>query len=132
MRQHNRTMFLICGRAKHFGPVVGTLTLVPTAAHGVRLLSVHTALNRPQVIGSTLHALGTAAHVANEVWADHALKLHFSCTGHHKGQLVVYVPTPFVFDSVEGIPGSAVARQGECLVLSVSFLDTASLTLQFR
>jgi alpha-galactosidase len=74
----------------------GALDLGPLAAHGMRLLSVHADLGRPQTIGSTGHVLGDAMDLATEVWdaASGVLTLEpaTNAPAARRGELIVYDP----------------------------------------
>jgi alpha-galactosidase len=80
----------------YLGLQQGTLDLGPLAPHGMRLLSVHADLGRPQTIGGTGHLLGEAMDLADEVWdADTSvLTLQPATNGPaaRRGELIVYDP----------------------------------------
>src|SRR5207248_5046396 len=52
----------------YLGLRVGGVELGSLAPHGLRLLSIHRDLGRPQTVGSTRHLLGDAMDLAGEDW----------------------------------------------------------------
>jgi len=116
---------------EHFGPIQGSITLAPTAAHGVRLLTVHMAREHPQLIGTNLHVLGEAVVLAAKSWSDNTLRLELYCPGEHSGELVMHVPSSYIFESAQGISPDAVTRQGNLLFLSLSLVDSSNITIHF-
>jgi alpha-galactosidase len=55
-------------RGHYLGRCRGSLELGQIEPHGLRLLSVHADLGRPQTVGSTGHLLGEAMDLAHEAW----------------------------------------------------------------
>lgn len=75
-----------------FGPHSGPTRLGSLAVHEIRLLSVHAAVDRPSVIGSTGHVLGEAMDVLDEQWADGTLRIVLAPDSASAGFVVVAVP----------------------------------------
>jgi alpha-galactosidase len=80
----------------YLGLQQGTLDLGPLAPHGMRLLSVHADVGRPQTIGGTGHLLGDAMDLAGEVWDANTsvLTLQPATNGPaaRHGELIVFDP----------------------------------------
>lgn len=115
----------------HLGPASGLVELSPTLAHGVKLLSVHTALERPQLVGSTLHLFGGAVELADEIWSGDMLTMRLRCPGEHEGDLVVYVPSGYEYQRAEGATSDIEVR-GRLLTVSLRLVHSASVSLHFR
>jgi alpha-galactosidase len=116
---------------EHFGPVSGSVRLDPTAAHGVRLLSVHTHLRRPQLVGCTLHLLGGAVELVGEDWSDDALTLTLRCAGEHLGELAVYVPEGYK-PKVSGELIGDSEFQDHLLTVPLRLVDHTLVSLRFE
>jgi alpha-galactosidase len=120
---------------EHTGPVSGPVTWAqPTPAHGVRKLSVHADLGRPQLVGSTLHLLGGAVELAGETWSDDTLSLELACPGVRSGTLAVYVPPEYEYlpgAGPEGVSPAAELR-GNLLLVPVELAGRATVSLRFR
>jgi alpha-galactosidase len=115
-------------RRTHMGPQTGPVLLAPTAPHGVRLLSVHQDLGRPQLVGSTFHLLGEAIEVVEETWADETLTLRLAGPGERRGEIYVYVPGGW---DVAEAPAGALAR-GRLVELPFRYRGAEVVTLRFK
>jgi alpha-galactosidase len=115
---------------EHLGPCHVPVTLAPTPAHGVRQLSVHADLGRPQLVGSSLHLLGGAAELAHESWSGDTLTLTLDCPGEHEGALVVYVPPGYEYQP-DGEGDTDATQRGDLLTIPLRLSDRASLALHF-
>jgi alpha-galactosidase len=113
---------------EHWGPCTGPMSLPPTPAHGVRLLSVHADRGYPQLIGSTLHLLSGVVELADERWSDERLQLTLGCPGEHTGALAVYVPPQYIYQS----GADDVIQHGDLLLITIHLIEHATLTLHFR
>jgi alpha-galactosidase len=112
---------------KHLGPQTGPVLLPPTSPHGVRLLSVHRDLGRPQLVGSTFHLLGEAIELVEETWADDALTLRLAGPGQRRGEIYIYVPGGW---DVLDAPAGALAR-GRLIELPLRYVGAEVVTLRF-
>jgi len=74
------------------GPLLGQIDIGGLAAHELRLLSVHAAVDRPAVVGSTGHALGEAMDVLDEAWDGATLRVSLAGGHARTGLLLVAVP----------------------------------------
>ncbi len=70
-------------------------TSVELPAHGCALLSLRSARNHPQIVGSAFHALCGAVELADEVWARLSLNLRLKPVATRKGDLLINVPEGF-------------------------------------
>jgi len=113
------------------GPVSGSVRLDPTAGHGVRLLSVHTHLRRPQLVGCTLHLLGGAVELADEDWSDDALTLTLRCAGEHLGELAVFVPEGYKLKISGELIGDS-EFQDHLLTVPLRLVDHSLVSLRFE
>jgi alpha-galactosidase len=77
---------------QHLGPRLGPASIGTLAPHELRLLSVHAALDRPAVIGSTGHLLGEAMDVVAEAWDGATLRVLVAGGSARAGDLLVAVP----------------------------------------
>ncbi|MFL5734542.1 MAG: glycoside hydrolase family 36 protein [Chloroflexia bacterium] len=116
--------------SEHLGPCYGPVTFSPTQSHGARQLSVHPHLNRPQLVGSTLHLLGGAAELTAERWSDNTLHLTLDCPGEHHGYLVIYVPQGYTHQP-SGDLATGTIKQGNLLRVPVHLREQTSLALDF-
>jgi hypothetical protein len=115
-------------RREHRGPLSGPTLLPPTSPHGVRLLSVHADMGRPQLVGATFHVLGEAVELETETWADQTLTLTLSGPGERRGEVYIYVPEGY---DVAQAPAGAVAR-GRLIELPFSYRHREIIRLVFR
>lgn len=80
----------------YLGAHTQPLELGDLPPHGLRLLSIHPDLGRPQTIGSTGHLLGAVMDLANEQWDPqaHILSLQLTSQGPpaRTGELLVFDP----------------------------------------
>ena len=116
------TLDLWTGEAS--GPLEGPTPLRETPPHGVRLLALAPALDRPHLVGSTLTLTGGAIEVAAEAWADHTLTVTLRCPGEHVGELVIAVPAGWTPVDVPAIAGVVRVR--------VVLEDAGEVALAFR
>lgn len=79
----------------HWGPREGALDLGILAPHGLRLLSVHPAPDRPRVVGSTGHLLGELMDVEEERWDGRTLTVRLAGPPARRGTLLVVAPPGF-------------------------------------
>lgn len=115
-------------RGRHLGPFSGPTLLPPTPAHGVRLLSVHADLGRPQLVGSTFHLLGEAVELAEEAWADDTLVLSLTGPGDRRGEIYIYVPDGY---DVAEAPAGALGR-GRVMEIPFAYRHSETLRLRFE
>jgi alpha-galactosidase len=113
---------------EHTGPRSGPMLLPPTAPHGVRLLSVHPDLGRPQLVGATFHLLGEAVELAAETWEDGVLTLSFKGGCDRRGEIYVYVPDGW---DVANAPAGALAH-GRLIELPFVYRGLETIRLAFR
>lgn len=106
------------------GPLAGPVDLGVTPSHGVRLLALAAALERPHLIGSTLTLTGGALEIAGETWEAHTLTIALRCPGDHAGELVIAVPAGW-------IPIDEPADAG-VLRIALTLRDEAEIALAFR
>jgi hypothetical protein len=79
----------------HHGPVTGPLELRAIPPHGVKLFTLVPALERPQLVGSTLTLTGGLLEAKEEHWDGRTLTIRLELPGTHEGELVVAVPAGF-------------------------------------
>ena len=106
------------------GPLEGPTAWAAIAPHGVRLLALAPALDRPHLVGSTLTLSGGAVEVEAETWADHTLAIALRCPGEHEGELVIAVPA--------GWTPVDLAAAGGVLRVPLRLVDAASVAVAFR
>lgn len=111
------------------GPTSGPTDLGTLAAHELRLLSVHTAGDRPTAIGSTGHVLGEAMDVLDETWSDRTLRVALASDRPHTGVLLVAVPPGW--RHIPDVSGRASWAAGE-RVLRVPFGTTEPREIRLR
>jgi alpha-galactosidase len=73
---------------RYLGAQKGSLELA-LPAHGCALLRLTAALDRPQVVGTTLHLLQGAIEIASEDWDGKVLRLRLRPVARAKGEVVV-------------------------------------------
>jgi alpha-galactosidase len=115
---------------QHWGPQRGAVKLESVPPHGVKLLAVHIDHGRPQLIGSTLHLLGGALEVADEHWQDNTLRLTLSSPNEHCGDLVMFVPQGYEYQSIEG--EHQVVQRDRLLIIPVHLVDRTGIIVRFR
>jgi alpha-galactosidase len=83
---------------EYLGHASDALDLGSVAPHGMRLLSLHADLGRPQTIGSTGHLLGDAMDLASETWDGHELTLQAASGGpaERRAEFIVFDPSGLV------------------------------------
>lgn len=113
---------------EHHGPLSGPTLLTRAAPHGVRLLSVHRDLGRPQVVGSTFHLLGEAVELESETWENDVLTLVLSAPGDRRGELYIHVPDGY--DITES-PAGAIAHS-RLIELPFSYRHRETVRLAFK
>lgn len=74
---------------EYIGVVEGEVTL-PVPPHGCRLLRLTPVLDRPQVVGSTLHITMGALEIAGEEWDGASLRITLSPVAKKDGELYVW------------------------------------------
>jgi alpha-galactosidase len=75
----------------HQGPQTGPVELPRVPAHGVRLLAVILDAGRPQVLATTLHALGGLVELGQESWSAGELELPLRLPGARRGEVLLFV-----------------------------------------
>ncbi len=104
------------------------------APHGVRLLSLRQALDRPQVVGSTFHYSMGAQEIAGARWNERlrTLSVNLVPVGKREGELFVHVPGDLQFAAAsldgEDVP---VRFDGQPLIVDMTIDRPSKLALKF-
>ncbi|GGD62194.1 alpha-galactosidase [Paenibacillus nasutitermitis] len=69
--------------------------------HAMRLISLHTKLDRPHVIGTEMHFTQGCAEFGHVVWEDRTLMLAWHSDYTRRGKISIYVPPAFMEDAIE-------------------------------
>ena len=80
---------------EYIGATPNTVFLGDLPPHAVKLLALHPVLDRPQVLGSTLHVLGGVVEIADVEWNARTLSVTFGPASKKQGKLYVFAPPDY-------------------------------------
>jgi alpha-galactosidase len=105
---------------RYLGIRTGTLRLTDVARHGVRLLALRRVLERPQLVGTTLHYSMGGAEVSDIRWDDRrrSLRIELQPVARSGGSVVVSVPAAYTLADAR-IDGSQVEARAWRHVVAV-------------
>ena len=116
---------------KQLGVVSETLTL-ELQSHGCRLLALRSALQRPQLVGSTFHFTQGGVEIVNQIWDNSKLKVNLHNSTVKQGELVFAWPIEYGLDAIESDLTSPNKRIKNNLVsIDCFFKGDAKLELNF-
>jgi alpha-galactosidase len=119
---------------RYHGVHEGELLLGRVAPHGVRLLSLRKALDRPQVVGSTFHYSMGAREIDGARWdqRQRTLRINLVPVAKREGELFVHAPEGYRFAraTVDG-EDVAVRFDGQLLVVHLAIDKPSLLAITF-
>ena len=119
---------------RYLGLHEAAVQLARVAPHGVRLLSLRAALDRPQVVGSTFHYSMGALEIDNVRWDGHrrALRVQLRPVAKQAGELLVHVPRGYrLLQATLDRAEIDVRREGQLLIARLPVDEPTSLTMTF-
>jgi alpha-galactosidase len=120
---------------RYYGAHEGELTLPDVPAHGVRLLALRRALDRPQLIGTTFHYSMGGREIAGARWDGRRreLRIDLQPVAKRRGEVWVHAPRGFRLAEARlaDKPIAAARREGRALAFRFALTSPAALTLRF-
>ncbi len=99
--------------------------------HGSKLLALRPVLERPQLVGSSLHFAQGALEVESERWQRDTLRLSLRPVARRHGELFVHVPAGWLQLAVEASHGRLSARPDGLLAVDLTLDRALDLRLRF-
>jgi hypothetical protein len=119
---------------RYYGGCEGELVLERVPAHGVRMLALRKALDRPQVVGSTFHYSMGAREIEDMRYdvRRKTLRVDLLPVAKRSGQLFVHAPRGYrLARALLGGGPVDVRREGRLLIASLTIDSPSKLTIQF-
>jgi len=120
---------------RYYGAREGELVLRDVPAHGARLLALHRALDRPQVLGTTFHYSMGGREVAGARWDGRrrTLRIDLQPVAKQRGDVFVFAPAGYRFAEalLEGKPIAPVRRDGRVLAFRFALEEATTLVVRF-
>jgi len=123
---------------KYQGKLKNKATIGKVPAHSASLLSIREALNRPQLVSSTMHITQGGPELRNVLWREKekVLEIALSHPSRRSGKLFVHVPQPFRFSSATSkeaeVRVEKTSTGDSLLVLETSFEQSANIVIKFE
>jgi alpha-galactosidase len=100
--------------------------------HGVKLLGLRPALDRPQLVGSGFHLLQGACEIQEEVWDGESLRLSLRPVAIREGDLLTHLPRRYGSPKIAGRRGVSIApERDETWLLRFTLNKPRDLVLRF-
>jgi alpha-galactosidase len=97
--------------------------------HGCRLVGVRPVLKRPQIVGSSFHALQGACEIAGECWERGRLEITLKPVARKSGSLFVHVPAGTRIASADGVAADVDQMDGRVCRVTFELGEPAVLSL---
>jgi alpha-galactosidase len=120
---------------RYYGAHADDLVLPDVPAHGVRLLALRRALDRPQLLGTTFNYSMGGREVAGARWDGRrrTLRIDLRPVAKQRGAAFVFAPGGYRFAEalLDGKPVAPASRDGRVLSFRVALTKAATLTVRF-